>query len=248
MEIAGLFFKTYCKDLSAIKVVDIGSQDVNGSLRSVAPANCEYVGVDFQEGKGVDVVIDDPYSLPLADNSADVVVCSSCFEHSEFFWLTFLEIMRILKPGGLLYLNVPSNGSYHTYPVDCWRFYPDSGLALQNWAKRNGHSAVLVESFIADRSRYKWNDFVAVFAKSESWASPAGTLMEAWGRYRNGRKFGTQEVSRPADETEDMQLISDAVRNSVKLRQRMRTFRAMFGAGAVIILALLTAPWLFSGS
>lgn len=117
MQIGELFFKTYCKDSPSIKVVDIGSQDVNGSLRSVAPANCEYVGVDFQEGNGVDVVIDDPYALPLADDSADVVVCSSCFEHSEFFWLTFLEIQRILKPGGLLYLNVPSNGSYHTYPV-----------------------------------------------------------------------------------------------------------------------------------
>ncbi len=39
-----------------IKVVDIGAQDVNGSLRSVCPADFEYIGVDFEHAKGVDIV------------------------------------------------------------------------------------------------------------------------------------------------------------------------------------------------
>jgi SAM-dependent methyltransferase len=70
------------------------------------------------------------YKLPFADGSVDVVLSSSCFEHSEFFWLLFLEILRVLRPEGLFYLNAPSNGPFHRYPVDCWRFYPDSGNAL----------------------------------------------------------------------------------------------------------------------
>jgi SAM-dependent methyltransferase len=163
MEHAKLFFKTYVK--APATIVDIGAQDVNGSLRSVAPESCTYIGVDFVKGRGVDVVIDDAYTLPFANESFDVAVTSSCFEHSEFFWLTFLEILRILKPSGLLYLNVPSNGPFHRYPIDCWRFYPDSGVALQNWARRNGVQASMLESFTGPQNTGAWNDFVAVFVK-----------------------------------------------------------------------------------
>lgn len=50
----------------SLAIVEIGAQDVNGSLRDVAPAGCSYLGIDFVAGKGVDIVIDDPYRLPLA--------------------------------------------------------------------------------------------------------------------------------------------------------------------------------------
>jgi SAM-dependent methyltransferase len=126
------FFNTYLKNAKDLIIVDIGAQDVNGSLRSFSPPSSKYIGLDFIKAKGVDVVIDDLYSLPFKNDSVDVIVSSSCFEHSEFFWLLFNESLRILKPTGLLYINVPSNGDYHIYPVDCWRFYPDSGIALQN--------------------------------------------------------------------------------------------------------------------
>ena len=100
MEHGRLFFETYVKDPSGKTIVDLGSQDVNGSLRSVAPAEATYIGVDFDDAKGVDVVISDPYSLPFDDQSVDVCVSSSCFEHSEFFWLVFLEVTRISSHPG----------------------------------------------------------------------------------------------------------------------------------------------------
>lgn len=166
-----LFFETYCGAMEGAVVHDIGAQDVNGSLRDVCPPHLGYVGVDFVEGRGVSIVLDDPYHLPFENNSLDVIVCSSVFEHSQFFWLAFLEMMRVLKPEGLLYLNVPSNGSFHRYPVDCWRFYPDSGSALEAWAQREGYTSRLLESFVGGRSPEgfasggAWNDFVAVFVK-----------------------------------------------------------------------------------
>jgi len=64
-----------------------------------------------------------------------------------------------------LYINVPSNGVFHRFPVDCWRFYPDSGLALQNWGRRNGFAVALTESFIGPKQKEGWKDFVAVFVK-----------------------------------------------------------------------------------
>jgi SAM-dependent methyltransferase len=171
------FFEAYCSTLSptieatGLTIIEIGSQNVNGSLRQVAPQGAKYIGLDFVEGAGVDVVLSDPYVLPLPDDSTDVVVCSSCFEHSQFFWLVFLEIIRILKPGGVFYLNAPSNGYFHRWPVDCWRFYPDSGHALVAWGKRNGmQDLMLLESFIGLRSTGDiWNDFVAVFLKDEKY-------------------------------------------------------------------------------
>jgi SAM-dependent methyltransferase len=171
-----LFFDTYCANLQGATVHDVGAQNVNGSLKDVLPSHLGYVGVDFVAGNGVDIVLEDPYQLPFADESLDVLVCSSCFEHSQFFWLVFLEMLRVLKPQGVLYLNVPSNGSVHRYPVDCWRFYPDSGRALEAWAARNGYAAQLLESFIGERSpdSYEsggaWHDLVAVFVKDNQHA------------------------------------------------------------------------------
>ena len=164
------FFRTYLKNGGGPTIVDIGSQDVNGSLRSVAPSDARYIGLDFVLAHGVDIVMTDPYRLPIESESVDVVVRSSCFEHSEFFWLLFNESLRVLKPTGLLYLNAPSNGPVHAYPVDCWRFYPDSGLALQNWGCRSGYDCVLLESFIGTRMTDVWNDFVAVFLKDRTHA------------------------------------------------------------------------------
>ncbi len=167
------FFETYCaKGFEKKTIVDVGAQDVNGSLRSFCPSGATYIGVDFVEGAGVDVVLSDPYELPFTDASIDVVVCSSVFEHSELFWLLFLECIRILKPDGLLYLNAPSNGPVHRWPGDFWRFYPDAGHALVNWSRRSEYRTLLLESFIAEKQGPitgggRWNDFVAVVLKDD---------------------------------------------------------------------------------
>ena len=50
--------------------------------------------------------------MPFKDNSIDIVVSISVFEHVEFFWETYLEMLRILKPNGLLFINAPSNGHF----------------------------------------------------------------------------------------------------------------------------------------
>lgn len=192
LEFGGLFFKTYCEDEKNIVIMDVGAQDVNGSLRDVSPSAAKYIGIDFVEGRGVDVVLSDPYHLPMEDASADVVVCSSVFEHSQFFWLLYLEVLRILKPNGLFYLNAPSNGYIHRYPVDCWRFYPDAGHALVAWGERNGYAPALLESFIGDKNCQSmeadaWNDYVAVFVKDKAFQSQyAKRILHALPSYAHG--------------------------------------------------------------
>lgn len=170
---AGLFFNTYC-NVGDLSVVEIGSANVNGTIKDATNSYIsKYTGIDFADAPGVDVVLDDPYKFPFNDNEFDMLVTSSCFEHSELFWLTFLESVRIVKPNGLVYINVPSAWMcYHQFPVDCWRFYPDSPRALLTWAKRNGYNSALLESYVCTPSaKGECSDIVAVFLKDENFIS-----------------------------------------------------------------------------
>ena len=205
LENARIFFTTYLPNAAGEKVVEIGAQDLNGSLRQVAASNVSYVGVDFVQGNGVDVVLEDPYQLPFATDSVDVCLSSSVFEHSEMFWLLFLEIIRILKPGGLFYLNVPANGAFHRYPVDCWRFYPDSGKALCNWAQRSGISVAMLESYTSNQNDEYWNDFVAVFVKDASAAAHhPRRILDTKTDFTNGRVLGKEDFVNFTEQPEDV--------------------------------------------
>lgn len=164
-EHARLFFDLYWQP-GFTDVVEFGSLDVNGSLRQCSPPGVRYVGVDAAPGPGVDCVVRPGERLPFADASFDAAVTSSAFEHDAVFWESFLECLRVLRPGGFLYVNVPSNHGFHRYPLDCWRFYPDAGIALAGWANRRGLAVELVESFVADPLQERWADFVAVFRRS----------------------------------------------------------------------------------
>src|SRR5690606_31277871 len=66
----------------------------------------------------------------IENESFDFCISGQTFEHNPFFWITFAEIARILKPGGKALIIAPGRGDVHRYPVDCWRFYPDSWQAL----------------------------------------------------------------------------------------------------------------------
>jgi SAM-dependent methyltransferase len=198
------FFTTYLDASAPALILDIGSQDINGSLRQAAPTGARYVGLDFAQGRGVDRVLDDPYQLPFEDGVADAVVSSSCFEHVDMFWLTFNEILRVLRPGGLFYLNAPSNGAFHRYPVDCWRFYPDAGDALVRWGVRSGFRPALLESFTTYQHLDIWNDFVAVFVKDAACAAlHPRRMLDGIERYMNGRRYGVEGLLNPQADTED---------------------------------------------
>ena len=126
----------HLSDLENLSIVDIGSQDVNGSFKPIFnKKGWIYKGLDACPGNNVDIILSDPYSLPLPDKSVDVVISGSAFEHIEFFWLTWEEICRITKSGGYIILVVPSKGPEHRYPIDAWRFYPDAMSALARLTK-----------------------------------------------------------------------------------------------------------------
>jgi hypothetical protein len=149
-----------------VKVLDIGGADVNGSYRAVfVDPRIRYVTADLAPGAGVDIVLHDPYRVPARDGEFDVVISGQMFEHCEFFWLAFQEMVRVVKDDGLIFLIAPSSGPIHRYPVDCYRFYPDSYSALARYAGCHLESCWLDE-------RGPWYDLVGVFRKRPLIAKP----------------------------------------------------------------------------
>lgn len=150
-------------------VVDIGGLNVNGSLRSFfEEQNMKFICVDMSPHSSVDIVTPPGEKLPFEDESVDLIVSTSCFEHDPCFWLTFKEMTRIIKPSGYIYINAPTQGPYHCYPGDNWRFYSDAGQALAYWSGKqmsneNIYPVKVVESFnvLGDC----WNDFVCVWKR-----------------------------------------------------------------------------------
>ncbi|MCX7341409.1 MAG: class I SAM-dependent methyltransferase [Hyphomicrobiales bacterium] len=152
---------------TALSVLDIGSAVVAGGHASnreaFANEHWRYVGLDIEAGPNVDLVVAEPYDWrEVADASFDLVTCSQVFEHTEFFWITILEIGRVLKPGGLAFIVAPGSGPLHRYPVDCWRFYDDGMPALAKWSDLDVLDA-----------RVQWRP---VYGKGDMWRDAAIVL------------------------------------------------------------------------
>lgn len=201
------FFRCYADGFQGARILEVGARDENGTLRGCAPHDSRYTGIDLEAGPGVDVVLSDPHTYPFEAAIYDFIVSSSCFEHDPMFWLSFGEMCRVLRTGGFIYLNAPSNGQFHRFPTDNWRFYPDAGLALAGWGRRNGHDIRLVESFIGRRRRDIWNDCVMIFGKGDT-PRQQSLLADIFPRSLNIRVGEQDTLSNYCEPTEDMTLRS----------------------------------------
>lgn len=157
------------REAERLQILDLGSQDINGSYRSLfAKPAWHYIGVDMAPGNNVDLVLRDPYLWEeIAPATIDVIISGQTFEHTEFFWLTMQQIAQALKPGGLCCILAPSSGPEHRFPLDCWRVYPDGLRALARYA---GLETLLATTQWEDLPQYdhesnKWHDSMLVARK-----------------------------------------------------------------------------------
>jgi len=136
------YFKdTYLNPSQDLKILDIGSFDKTGDYNYGLILNEKkwtYHGLDLRAGNNIDIVVENPYHWDeIEDETYDLVVSGQAFEHIEFFWLTLEEVKRILKPGGLFFLIVPSTGPVHKNPYDCYRFNEDAMKAMAKYINFN---------------------------------------------------------------------------------------------------------------
>lgn len=150
-----------------LEIIDLGSTEIGACYRPIfEKPGWNYVGVDLQPGPNVSLVLKKPYDwqeIPTA--SVDLLISGQVLEHVEYFWLTALEVSRVLKPGGIACLIAPSSGPEHRYPVDCWRFYPDGMRAFAKVARLHCVEVYTNWENSGDPGSDFWHDTVLVARK-----------------------------------------------------------------------------------
>merc|ERR1712193_506372 len=117
----GQFLNVYLNTSVALSILEVGSwdrDDLVGGMRSMKHPRWSWFGVDIQDGSGVDLRLEDPYFLPFASKSFDVVLSTETLEHVDFFWLWFEQICRVAK--SWVFIITPTEGPYHAFPRDNW--------------------------------------------------------------------------------------------------------------------------------
>ena len=95
------------------------------------PQAVDYIGTDFQDGLDVDVVVDaHKLSSAFGENRFDIVISCSTYEHFQYPWIVTIEICRVLKPGGVVFVQTHQTFPLHAHPHDYWRFSVDGLRAL----------------------------------------------------------------------------------------------------------------------
>lgn len=110
-------FPTYFESKS---VLDVGSLDINGNNRFLF-TNCEYTGIDLGPGKNVDIICRGHEFKTKV--KFDFIISTECFEHDEYYELTFKNCIDLLKNGGCVLFTCattgrPEHGTRRTSPQD----------------------------------------------------------------------------------------------------------------------------------
>ncbi len=75
-----------------------------------------------REHADLDLLFDVTKPLPFEAESFDTLFCCSVLEHTLEPWQAFIEIYRILRPGGTAIISVPFVFYLHGQPHDYYRF------------------------------------------------------------------------------------------------------------------------------
>lgn len=93
-----------------VNVLDIGSLDVNGSNSFLFTGNnTTYMGIDVVMGKNVHAV-SKGHEWSAPDGCYDTIISTECFEHDPYYELTFKNIVRMLKSGGMFIFTCATTG------------------------------------------------------------------------------------------------------------------------------------------
>lgn len=121
------YLKKLC-DKPQKEILEIGSRRVNKEDRwndYFEIAN--YTGFDYYSGENVDVVGDIHKLSQYFDKKFDLIFSSAVFEHLAMPWKAAVEIIKLLKPGGYVFIETHYSFGSHERP---WHFFQYSEEAL----------------------------------------------------------------------------------------------------------------------
>jgi SAM-dependent methyltransferase len=114
-----------------MRILEIGSREVTAlSDARKQFTDAEYVGFDYYPGHNVDVVGDvHQLSSYFKENEQfDLIYTSACFEHFAMPWQAAVEIAKMLKVGGTLFVETHFAYAAHERP---WNFFQFSDMGLR---------------------------------------------------------------------------------------------------------------------
>jgi SAM-dependent methyltransferase len=124
-----------CRSMDKPRVLELGTKraipDQSTRHDVWIPNAGEYLGTDIEKGIDVDIVAD-VYRLPevVGEEQFDVVISCSTFEHFKYPHLAAHQILKVLKVGGVLYIQTHQTFPIHSYPSDYFRFSQDALAGL----------------------------------------------------------------------------------------------------------------------
>lgn len=115
------------------RVLEIGSRARSGnSHRHLVHPDVDYVGIDISTGPNVDVVGDAHHLTRHVTGQFDTIFSISVFEHLLMPWMVAIEMNKVLKIGGIAYIQSHPSWPLHEEPWDFWRFSKDAWEGLFN--------------------------------------------------------------------------------------------------------------------
>ena len=109
------------------RVLEVGSKYVNGSIRPLIERFLcprEYIGVDVEPGRYVDVVLSAERVVEyFGKESFDAVISTELLEHVRNWRAVVDNMKKVLKPNRHIYVTTRSLGfPCHMHPHDFWRY------------------------------------------------------------------------------------------------------------------------------
>lgn len=159
------YLKLLC-DKPGMRVLEIGSRVVTGACLRDLFQYAEYTGFDFYQGENVDVVGDIHKLHTYFDEPFDLIFCSAVFEHLAMPWKASLEMIKLLKKNGYIFVETHYSYSSHERP---WHFFQFSENALNVLfpecfgikCVKKGCSNLLEGRFSSEASEYLQGNMVA---------------------------------------------------------------------------------------
>jgi len=170
------------------RVLEIGSLDINGTVRGFF-SDCEYLGLDVAEGKGVDLVLEgQDYDAP--DRSYDLVISCEAMEHNPHWKETLDNMIRLTRPGGLIIMSCatigrPEHGTPRSEPSSSpltvekgWNYY-------WNLTPTDIRNKVKLKDLAAWRMACNWDSYDLYFLgiKGPAMKTPVESIRQAFEIY-----------------------------------------------------------------